>query len=170
MCVDEEVVLLEEQLAVAHADVERLQSQLADLTARQSQHDAELQEVRGQLETSRADAEAAQSQLAAQVEELEGLRDSAATAEAQGREAVQRYRDVVLEREPHLPADLVAGDSVGELDAAIDRARQTVAQVRQHLDQQAQALRIPAGAPARGSPDVSDLSSAEKIRLGLSKA
>jgi hypothetical protein len=83
---------------------------------------------------------------------------------------VQRYREVVLEREPQLPADLVTGDSVGEVDAAVERARQTVARVRQHLDQQAQALRIPAGAPARGSPDVSELSSAEKIRLGLSKS
>jgi chromosome segregation ATPase len=167
--VDEEVVLLEEQLAAAHGDIERLQSQLADLTAGQSQHDAELQEVRGQLETSRADAEEAHSQLAVQVEELERLREAASKAEADGREAVLRYRDVVLEREPQLPADLVVGDSVSALDTAIERARQTVAQVRQHLDQQAQALRVPAGAPARGSPDVSDLSSAEKIRLGLSK-
>jgi chromosome segregation ATPase len=129
MCVDEEVVLLEEQLATAHADVERLQTQLADLTARQSRHDAELQELRGQIETSRGEAEAAQSQAAAQAEEVERLRESITAAEAQGREAVQRYRDVVLEREPHLPAGLVAGDSISELDAAIERARQTVAQV-----------------------------------------
>jgi chromosome segregation ATPase len=169
MCVDEEVVLLEEQLAAAHGDLERLQSQLADLTAWQTQHQAELQEVRGQLESSRAEAEASKSQLAAQVKEMERLQETAATAEAENREAVQRYRAVVLEREPQLPADLVVGDSVTALDAAIERARQTVAQVRQHLDQQAQALRVPAGAPARGSPDVSDLSSAEKIRLGLSK-
>ena len=100
---DEEVVLLEEQLAAAHADIERLQSQVADLTARQAQHEAELQEVRGQAEASRGEAEAAQSQLAAQVEEMERLRESAAASEVQGREAARRYRDVVLEREPHLP-------------------------------------------------------------------
>jgi DNA repair exonuclease SbcCD ATPase subunit len=165
MCVDEEVVLLEEQLATAHADVDRLQTQLAELTARQSEHDAEVQALR----TSRMDTEAAKSQSVAQTEEIERLRESMAAAEAHGREAVLRYREVVLEREPHLPGDLVSGDSIGELDAAVERARQTVAQVRQHLDQQAQALRIPAGAPARGSPDISGLSSAEKIRLGLSK-
>ncbi|HEU0072588.1 MAG TPA: hypothetical protein VFS30_01115 [Dehalococcoidia bacterium] len=166
---DEEVVLLEEQLATAHADVERLQSQLADLTARQAEREAEVQQLRGQLEASRAEAEAVRSQASTQAEELERLSESIAAAEAQGRDAVQRYREVVLEREPQLPADLVNGDSIGEVDAAVERARQTVAQVRQHLDQQAQALRIPAGAPARGSPDVSELSSAEKIRLGLSK-
>ena len=169
MCVDEEVALLEEQLATAHADVDRLQTQLAELTARQSEHDAEVQTLRSELRTSRMDTEAAKSQSVAQTEEIERLRESMAAAEAHGREAVLRYREVVLEREPHLPGDLVSGDSIGELDAAVERARQTVAQVRQHLDQQAQALRIPAGAPARGSPDISGLSSAEKIRLGLSK-
>jgi chromosome segregation ATPase len=170
MCVDEEVVLLEEQLATAHADVERLQGELADLTARQSQHEAEMSELRGQLEASRTEAAEAQSQLRTQTEEAELLGASAEAAAEQGRDAVQRYRELVLEREPQLPAELVTGESVGELDAAVERARQTVAQVRQHLDQQAQALRVPAGSPARGSLDVSELSSAEKIRLGLSKA
>jgi chromosome segregation ATPase len=169
MGVDEEVVLLEEQLATAHADVERLQTQLADLTARQLQHDDEVQALRDQLQASRAEVDTARSEAQSQAEALGQLRESMAAAEAQGREAVQRYREVVLEREPQLPADLVAGDSIGELDMAVDRARQTVAQVRQHLEQQAQALRVPAGAPARGSPDLSELSSAEKIRLGLSK-
>jgi regulator of replication initiation timing len=169
MGVDEEVVLLEEQLATAHADVERLQTQLADLTARQLQYDEEVQALRDQLQAGRAEVDTARSEAQSQGEALGQLRESMAAAQAQGREAVQRYREVVLEREPQLPADLVAGDSIGELDMAVDRARQTVAQVRQHLEQQAQALRVPAGAPARGSPDLSELSSAEKIRLGLSK-
>ncbi len=166
---DEEVVLLEEQLAAAHAEVERLQTQVADLAARETQHESELQKLRVEAEANRAAADAAQTQLASQTEEAGVLRESIASAEAQGREAVQRYREAALEREPHLPADLVVGDSVTELDASIERARQTVAQVRQHLDQQAQALRVPAGAPARGNPETSDLSAGEKIRLGLSK-
>jgi len=169
MWMDEEVVLLEEQLATAHADVERLQTQLADLAAKDSQRDAELQELRAQLQTGRSDAEAAQSQLALQAEETQRLQEAIANAEAQSREALGRYREVALQREPQLPADLVTGETVSELDAAIERARQTVAQVRQHLDQQAQSLRVPAGAPARGSPEVSGLSAGEKIRLGLTK-
>lgn len=166
---EEEVVLLEEQLAAAHADIERLQTQLAELAARDSGHEAQLRELRSRVEASRGEAETARAELAAQAEDTQRLREAVTTAETQAREAVQRYRQTVLEREPHLPADLVAGDTVGELDAALERARQTVAQVRQHLDQQAQSLRVPAGAPARGSPDASDLTAAEKIRLGLSQ-
>jgi hypothetical protein len=58
---------------------------------------------------------------------------------------------------------------VTQVDAAAERARQTVAQVRQHLEQQANAIRVPAGAPQRSAPDLGDLSPAEKIRLGLSE-
>ncbi|HLF75997.1 MAG TPA: hypothetical protein VJB57_00765 [Dehalococcoidia bacterium] len=167
---DEEVVLLEEQLATAHADIERLQTQLADLAARDSQRDAEVQDLRTQLQASRADAEAAQALVASQAEESQRLQEAISQAEAQSREALGRYREAALQREPQLPGDLVTGSTVSELDAAIERARQTVAQVRQHLEQQAQALRVPAGAPARGSPDASDLSAGEKIRLGLQKS
>ena len=166
---DEEVILLEEQLATAHADIERLQTQLAELAAAESQRGVELQELRRELQTSRADAEAAKSQVAAQDAEAQQLQEAVAGAEAQSREALARYREAALQREPQLPGELVAGETVSELDAAIERARQTVAQVRQHLDQQAQALRVPAGAPARGSPDVADLSAGEKIRFGLQK-
>jgi hypothetical protein len=45
-----------------------------------------------------------------------------------------------------------------------------VAQVRQHLEQQALAHRVPTGAPVRAAPDHSGLSSAEKIRLGLQQS
>ena len=72
--------------------------------------------------------------------------------------------------EPDLPADLVSGETVSEVDEAAVRARQTVAQVRQHLETQAQALRVPAGAPARGAPDTSAMTPAEKIRLGVRSA
>jgi chromosome segregation ATPase len=52
--VDEEVVLLEEQLASAHTDVERLQSQVAELQARASQGQVELRELKGQLDAARS--------------------------------------------------------------------------------------------------------------------
>ena len=166
---DEEVVLLEEQLATAHADIDRLQTELAELAARDAERDAEAQAMRAQLQAARGEAEAARSQLSTQEEESRRLREALDRAEMESREALSRYRDAALEREPQLPADMVSGGSVSELDAAIERARQTVAQVRQHLEQQAQAARVPAGAPARGGPDTSELSESEKIRLGLAE-
>jgi chromosome segregation ATPase len=158
--VEEEVVLLEEQLMAAQADIEQLQARLSEAEARDEARQAEVAELQRQIA-------ARDESLAAQTVELEDLRAAATEAEAGRREAVQRVRQSVLEREPELPEDLVGGETVADLDAAVDRARQAVAQVRQHLDQRAQTHRVPAGAPARAAPDVGAMSAGEKIREGL---
>jgi DNA repair exonuclease SbcCD ATPase subunit len=158
--VDEEVVMLEEQLATANADIERLQARVADAEAAASTRGEELATLRQRVAEQ-------ETRLAEYGAELDDTRGAYETQGGQLRDAVARLRQALLEREPHLPGDIVTGETVAELDAAIETARQTVAQVRQHLEQQAQTLRIPAGAPARAGPDVSSLSAAEKIRLGL---
>jgi chromosome segregation ATPase len=160
--VDEEVVLLEEQLAAAQADIEQLQNRLAEAEAQAGRRAEESAELRRRL----AERDSEVTQRTGEIERLQGVVDATL---AQVREAVQRYRDAVLAREPELPADLIAGDSIAAIDAALSRARETVAQVRQHIEDQAQSLRVPSGAPPRGAPDLSDLTAAEKIRLGLSK-
>jgi chromosome segregation ATPase len=165
--VDEEVVLLEEQLAAAHGDIERLQARLAEAEALASGREQESANLRRQLEASNQALSASESAVQSQTAEAETLRVSLEDANVQAREAISRYRTAVLAQEPELPADLISGETVEAIDAALTQARQTVAQVRQHLEQQAQALRVPPGAPARAGPDVSSLSPADKIRLGL---
>ncbi|HEX5368550.1 MAG TPA: hypothetical protein VFY10_03965 [Dehalococcoidia bacterium] len=157
---DEEVVMLEEQLAGAQADIERLQTRLADSEALVAQRTDDATALQRQL----AEQEQALNRRGSEVEEL---RAALGGAEAEARTAAESYRGLVLQREPDLPADLIGGDSVAEIDASVSRARQTIAQVRQHMEEQAQALRVPAGAPARGGPDVSGLTPGEKIRLGM---
>jgi chromosome segregation ATPase len=158
--VDEEVVMLEEQLAAANADIERLQARVAEAESLATTRSEELSSLRQRA----AEQETRLTEYGAELDEVRGAYETQSGAM---REAVGRLRAALLEREPHLPSDIVTGDTVADLDASIQRARETVAQVRQHLEQQAQALRVPAGAPARGDPDVSSLSAGEKIRLGL---
>jgi predicted RNase H-like nuclease (RuvC/YqgF family) len=158
--VDEEVVMLEEQLAAAHADIELLQTRLAEAESRDAERAAKDAELKRQISTLEA-------QLTEQSSEVEGLRSTLTNVQEQARDAAQRYRQAVLDREPELPAELVSGGSVSEVDDSVARARETVSQVRLHLEQQAQARRVPAGAPVRGEPDVAELSASEKIRLGL---
>ena len=95
-------------------------------------------------------------------QQVEGMR-------SQLSQAVGAFRASLLEADPGLPADLVAGDTVEELQASHVRARQIVEQVRGRLEEQALLERTPSGAPARGDADVSSLSPEEKIRLGLSR-
>jgi nucleoprotein TPR len=161
--VDEEVVLLEEQLASAQTDIERLQTQLAEAEAREATRGEAIAELQRQLA-------ARDESLASQTIEVEDLRATVSEAQAKAREAVQRIRQSILEREPELPEDLVTGETVSELDEAVAQARQTVAQVRQHLEQRAQSLRVPAGAPPRGAPETEGLTAGEKIRAGLRRS
>jgi chromosome segregation ATPase len=167
---DEEVVLLEEQLAAANADIEQLQGRVSELEASVAGREADATALRMQLTSVRDEASQTQAALTQRDGDLETLRQAFDATIAEARTAANRYRELLMASEPELPAELVYGDSVSEIDDAAVRARHTVAQVRQHLETQAQSLRVPAGAPARGAPDTSAMTPAEKIRLGLRSA
>jgi len=154
---EEELTGLEEELAAARGEAERLQSTAADREARASHLEAQLAELRGELEESRRQAEAREEELRAEHE----------TLASQINDAAQRYRELVLERSPELPEDLITGGTVAEIDQAIERAMETVSKVRGHLESQAQATRVPVGSPPRSAPDLSDLSAEAKIERGL---
>ena len=157
---DEEAVLMEEQIASLQADVEGLQTRLAEAEALAAGRGDDLTRLRHDLDEARG-------ALTYQEAESESLRTAIGASEERSLAATERYRELILAREPELPVDLVIGSTVDEVDAAVERARQTVSQVRQQLESQAKANRVPAGAPARTAPDTSALSPAEKIRLGL---
>ena len=157
---NDEVVELEEQLAAAQAEIERLQATAADREARATHVESQLAGLRQELSQAREETQVREQELA-------GLTERGAALEAQVRSAAERYRELALERSPELPQELVAGETVEEIDQAIERARETVAKVRGHLESQAQAGRVPVGAPVRSGPDLSALSAEEKIKQGL---
>lgn len=167
MEVEEEIALLEEQLATAHADLERLREQLEAATSRASGLEGEAAGLRDRLARAEAALAERDQAFAAAGREVEALQAEVEAARTSTREAAARYRELLLASEPSLPPDLVTGASIAEVDASAESARLTVAQVRQHLEQQAQALRVPAGPPGRVPPDLGALTPGEKIRLGL---
>jgi hypothetical protein len=120
---------------------------------------AELQAV---TDAEAATASAVEQALESTRRELEAQRRTA-------REAVARYRDAALAAEPDLPPDLVAGETLDEVDASLAAARRAVAQIRQRIAEHADpATRgFPAGAPARGGGSTEGMSAAEKIARGL---
>ncbi len=139
----EELDGLREELVEARAEAERLAEALADREAR-------AQQMAEGMETLRRDLESART-----------------AAAEESRRLAERYRTVLLQAAPDVLPELVQGESVDELDRSLVTARETVARVREQMQTQA-AARIPAGSPARGGPDLSGLSPAEKIRLGIS--
>jgi len=142
-------------------DVAELQEELAAAQEARAAHlEAQLSELRQELSRAVEQGEARQQELA-------GLTERANALEAQLGSAAERYRELALRQSPELPEELVAGETVEEIDQAIERARETVSKVRGHLESQAQAARVPVGAPVRSGPDLSGMSAEEKIKVGL---
>ena len=107
---------------------------------------AELAEARGALEREQALRAQAESDLAA---------------------AVESCRRALLAGAPEVPADLVQGGTVAELEASFASAKAMVERVRRQVESEAAQERVPAGAPPRRGVDASALSSQQKILLGL---
>ncbi len=150
---DDELATTQEELAAAKAELEQLQVATADREARSAHLESELA--------------TAQDTAKARELELAGSSDRTQALESQARDAAQRYRELALRGAPELPEELVTGETVEEVEQALQRARETVSNVRGHLESQAQAGRVPAGAPPRSGPDLAGMSSEEKIRYGL---
>ncbi|MBI2857642.1 MAG: hypothetical protein HYX90_01080 [Chloroflexi bacterium] len=81
--------------------------------------------------------------------------------------AVASYKMVVIESNPTLPADLIVGNTVDEVDASVKNARAIVQRVRQQIEVEASKTQVPAGAPQRVGIDASGLSAREKIQQAI---
>ncbi|MGD9895167.1 MAG: hypothetical protein AB7R89_26290 [Dehalococcoidia bacterium] len=147
----DELTELQAELVGARADVERLTEDVADREARVQTMVAEMESLRRGVEVARAEA--------IQVRE---------SAQEESRRLTERYRTVLLQALPDVPADLIRGESLDDLDRAAALAREMTSWARDQL-QTAAAARIPAGSPTRGAPDFGSLSPAEKIRMGISE-
>ncbi len=145
---------LKEQLVEAQAQIEALQSAAADATARASTARAELAEAA----TARDSARGELTQLQAELTEVR----------SQLREATVKYREMRLATVPEMPAELVpATESLEDIDRGFEAAQRVLSQVREKMQEEQKPSRVPVGAPQRRAPDLSGLSAAEKIRLGL---
>ncbi len=81
--------------------------------------------------------------------------------------AVDRYRHLLLSMHPEISPEMINGTDISELDAALTRASDLVARVRQSVLQELAQNRIPTGVNGRQTADLSTLSPREKIHLGI---
>jgi chromosome segregation ATPase len=166
---DEEIATLQDELTQARTEDDRLQTTAADREARAAHLEETLAQLREEQSQLSASLSEAQAQLAARDEEMAALRQEVEALQASLKAAASKYRDALLASQPEVPPDLVNGETVEEVDQQLEAALRMIAQLRGHLESQAQAARVPSGAPARRPPDLSALSPGEKIVHGLSQ-
>jgi hypothetical protein len=142
-----------EDLAVIKAELEEERKAKAEIEALIAQKDATIAELQAQLNELNKAKEATAG-------ELNQLKDVHS-------KAVSKYLDAVRLANSELPADVIAGSTIDEIDASVQKAIAIAESVKKAIEAQAREATVPAGAPARGGISVEGLSPREKIAAGL---
>lgn len=151
------------------AEVRPAREEAGGLKAQLRERDARLGSLQAELEEAATAGRAAQEELASTKAALEERDADLAAATETLREAVASYRASLITANPEIPADMIAGATVGDIDASVEKARELVGRVRSTIEEDLRATSVPAGAPERSAPDVSSLSPREKIEHAIRK-
>jgi hypothetical protein len=138
------------------------ESEVEALTRQLGQRDHAFGALKAELEQAKTDAAASSARAAT---------DAAAPLTAALIDAAARYQALIVLTNPEIPAQLIVGNTIAELEASLTIGKAIVQKVKQSLEAQALAAEsaspIPAGAPPRQGIDLSSLSPQEKIMEGL---
>jgi len=165
----ESITAMEQELQAAKADMETTRMEVESLNSQLSERDSKM----GELQTAITEKVAL---IESQEQELATLRDASAASE--GRiaelsdslvEATTKYRSALASANPSVPASLLTGETIAEIDAALTTAQGVVETVKETLAAASAEMRVPAGAPERTGPDLSSLSPKEKIQYAIRK-
>ena len=143
----------------------------------------DLEVIRAQLEEekkAKASAEAELANRAKRIAELEASLNvvsqasEAAVAElSQTREAhakaVSKYLEAARALNSTVPGNVIAGGTIEEIDASVEKAKAIAESVKKALEAQAKETKVPAGAPTRTAINLEGLSPREKIAAGLNQ-
>jgi septal ring factor EnvC (AmiA/AmiB activator) len=110
---------------------------------------------------------AKESEISGLKNERDGLKQALDEAGKSLARAVAAYKEMVIQSNPGLPAELITGDTIDAVKESVKNARAIVEKVRQEMEAEAAKTRVPAGSPPRAPVDFSGLSAREKIQHGL---
>ena len=153
-----------------HSTPEEVEQIRAQLTAEQ--------DARFAAETVRDEAAATIAERDSRIAALEAqLNDSKETLEAASadievrndayQDAVTRLAEALRKANPSVPPELIRGETPGELQASVESASALVTKVREQIDAERAAVRVPAGAPPADTPSLDGLSARDKIAAGI---
>ena len=150
----------------AQAETETTGVEVEGLKAQLGERDTKLGQLQGEIAEKGA-------LIQSQELELTALREANAAAEGRIAElsaslsgATCKYRDITLTANPEVPAEMVTGDTIAEIDASVESAKALVEKVKGSLESSAVAT-VPVGAPERVSPSWRELSAREKIAFAI---
>jgi len=137
-----------EQAEVARDEANKAKSALEEAIA---EKDARLAELETALSEAKQGSEASATELAS-------------TREARD-QVVTKYLGMAKATNPHVPGDMISGETIEEIDTSVEKGKGLVAAVKKTLESEAAAAKVPAGAPTRGE-STEGMSSKELIAAG----
>lgn len=146
-----------------------LENRIKELEKNVSEKDAALAQATNRIAETEASRNDLSQEIASLKEQNAAVRGNLDTIKGSLSEAVKTYRELVLKSSPDIPAELVSGESIAELNESLTKAKGLVSRVKQTIEANITGSRIPAGAPARIPRDLTALSAHEKITYGIRK-
>jgi len=119
------------------------------------------------LETKAAAIDDLQTKLTEAKQANEASVVELAALKADRDDALSHYLDMAKAANPNIPESIIAGATIEEIDASIEKGKAIVESVKSAMESEAAKTKVPAGAPPRGGISTEGLSAREKIALGI---
>jgi chromosome segregation ATPase len=142
-----------EDLEAIKAELEEEKEAKDTLEKLATENATRIAELESSLSEAKTGSEAAAAELAS-------------TKEAKD-QAVAKYLNMAKALNPAIPEGIIAGETIEEIDASVEKAQSIAESVKASLEAQAKEAKVPAGAPTRTEISVEGLSPREKIAAGI---
>jgi predicted nucleic acid-binding Zn-ribbon protein len=143
-------------------DLEAIKAQLEEERKAKAAAEASLADKDDRIAALEAELSEARSGFESTTAELSSVKEANA-------QAVSKYLDAVRLANPAIPQDIIAGETIEEIDASVEKAKAIASAVKANLEAQAKEAKVPAGAPPRGEISLEGLTPREKIAAGLNQ-
>ena len=82
------------------------------------------------------------------------------------KDAVDGYRELLVQFNPGLPEELITGENIREIRSSLEYARSIAQRIKQELENEFARHQVPSGAPLR-TDDAAPLTARAKIQMAL---
>ncbi len=156
---DEEKELTDE-LEATRDELARLKQEKEELIRELESKNAAIAELEQAVASKDSEVTILKQAIAESEQKLTEINDTLA-------QAVASYKTLVVEANPEIPAELINGDTIEDINESLENARALIDKVKQGIEAEASRTKVPAGAPQRVPLDLSVLSPREKIQYAI---
>jgi len=148
-------------------ELEQARARIVELEGLLAQRDKELGSAESRISELEQVVVDRDSQIVALKQSVSELEQKLAELNDALTQAVSSYRALVVKSNPGVPEELITGDTIEAIDDSLANAQILIDKVRQELEAEIAAAKVPAGAPQRAPVDLSALSPREKIQYAI---